>query len=34
MNIEGKHAQRIITICNFTLYGEKQIETWLIMGLL
>jgi hypothetical protein len=34
MNIEGKHAQHIKTIFNFTLNGEKDIETWLIVGLL
>lgn len=34
MNIGGKHAQRIKTIYNFTLNGEKNIETWVIVGLL
>jgi hypothetical protein len=33
MNIEGKHAQRLKTICNFTLNGKKDIETWFIVGL-
>ncbi len=33
MNTEGKHAQCIKTICNFILNGEKDIETWFIVGL-
>jgi hypothetical protein len=33
MNTKGKHTQCIKTICNFTLNGKKNIETWFIVGL-